>query len=130
MIKKLQRIAAWLPILWKDEDWDQAYMVRMIQFKLRRMAKVLENGHTMSGPRDARRMREVCAHFDRYEHVPGMDAYEVDFWEEGRVIKTKRVPNPGFIFWRSQADSIDTQEQWHWGEAWRKIARYGQGWWD
>jgi hypothetical protein len=50
----------WLPIIWHDKDWDWEPLAEMMEFKLRRMARVIGNGSTASGPRDAKDML-ICA---------------------------------------------------------------------
>ncbi len=35
--RKLKRIIAWFPVLWKDEDWHYAYLFEIIRFKISRM---------------------------------------------------------------------------------------------
>jgi hypothetical protein len=50
----------WLPIIWRDRDYDSAYLLRVMEFKFSRMAEVFDNGHHVGHERDARRVR-VCA---------------------------------------------------------------------
>lgn len=39
MVRKIKRIIAWLLVLWEDEDWDHAYLFRILRFKLSSMEK-------------------------------------------------------------------------------------------
>jgi len=108
MFAILKRIIAWLPVLWRDEDWDYAYLIYIIRFKLNRMQQTLEqNNITTSCKQDARRIRTVIEHFKRFEDI-------CDY--------TK----PPACYYKQ----LNSLEQWHWNEAWRIIAKYGQGWWD
>ncbi len=36
-LEKIQNIIRWIPILWKDHDWDYYYLYRIIEFKLQNM---------------------------------------------------------------------------------------------
>ena len=36
-LRKTKAVIAWLPIIWKDEQFDHAYLVDIIEFKLKRM---------------------------------------------------------------------------------------------
>lgn len=42
-IKGIKNVFNWLPIIWKDGDWDQAFFEDAIIFKLGRMSKFFHN---------------------------------------------------------------------------------------
>ena len=56
-----RNVLRWLPIIWSDQDWDYVYLLRIMEFKFRRMAHSMEHGPTLSGPRHARELA-ICAH--------------------------------------------------------------------
>lgn len=64
-IKELKRsiknIWKWLPIIWKDRDWDQYYIYEILEFKLRKQANYIGvmDRHTRA-QEDARNML-ICA---------------------------------------------------------------------
>jgi len=59
---RLKRILDWIPILWKDYDWDHACLLRILEFKLRRMAKHhLEDGVTLHREKTAHQLNEAAA---------------------------------------------------------------------
>ncbi len=35
--RRIKRFIVWFPILWKDEDWDNAYLFEIMRFKISRM---------------------------------------------------------------------------------------------
>ena len=35
--RRLKRFIAWFPIIWRDEDWDSAYLFEIMRFKLSRL---------------------------------------------------------------------------------------------
>lgn len=132
-VESVERVVSWLPIIWKDKDWDADYhLSHIIIHKLERVIPVLENGHTVSGPKDAKRMRIVVEHFKRYmdiyKYVP-QGHIEMEFvdsdhpYAKRAIIKTTKYD-------RYLNDRADRLEQWHWSEAWRIISKYGRGWWD
>lgn len=41
---RLKRFIAWFPIIWRDEDWDSAYLYEIMRFKISRIRKELEAG--------------------------------------------------------------------------------------
>ena len=36
-LQRLHNILIWLPILWRDRDWDFGFLLRILQFKISRM---------------------------------------------------------------------------------------------
>lgn len=53
-------IFRWMPVIWPDRDWDWAFLAKIMEYKLRRMSKLFENGYHVLAHRDARRML-ICA---------------------------------------------------------------------
>lgn len=43
IIHKIRKILRYLPILWKDEDWDYGYLLYLMEFKFLRMADCIES---------------------------------------------------------------------------------------
>lgn len=48
MIKKLLKIIKWIPILWKDEDWDHSYFIAIMRFKLERMFEFFNSSRSVT----------------------------------------------------------------------------------
>ena len=47
LLSRIIHIAKWIPVLWKDNDWDYEYLLRIIKFKLECMREYHRNyGHT------------------------------------------------------------------------------------
>lgn len=42
MITKIKRLLYWLPVIWKDKDWDYSFFYDIIEHKLNSMAKHFE----------------------------------------------------------------------------------------
>lgn len=54
-------IFKWLPIVWRDRDWDWAYLFEAMEFKLRNMSALFKKyGHHVGSEKDAKRML-ICA---------------------------------------------------------------------
>lgn len=49
-----RNIFRWIPVIWFDRDWDYSDLLEVMEFKLKRMSKCLENGHLLNSPRYAR----------------------------------------------------------------------------
>lgn len=59
--KGIENIIKWLPIIWKDRDWDWAYLAEIMEFKLRNMADHNEKySYHVGAEKEVRSMR-VCA---------------------------------------------------------------------
>lgn len=56
----IRNVIRWTPVIWFDKDFDWYDLAAIMEYKLRRMAKVSEHGRQLEGPRIARQMR-VCA---------------------------------------------------------------------
>jgi len=57
---KFRRIIGWLPVLWDDCYWDQSYLLRILEYKLREMAKFhRDHGHCMKSGRTAKQLFEA-----------------------------------------------------------------------
>lgn len=47
--RRLKRLFKWTPVIWKDEDWDYEYLLKITQFKLEQMAELhVKDGDAMN----------------------------------------------------------------------------------
>jgi hypothetical protein len=49
-----RNVIRYAPVIWLDQDWDYSYLLRIMEWKLRKMSDCLENGHLLHGSRYAR----------------------------------------------------------------------------
>ena len=59
---RIQRILSILPVMWKDEDWDQEYLLELVRWKLRRIEKRLSSNHrfkSLDADKHAKKIR-IC----------------------------------------------------------------------
>jgi hypothetical protein len=57
----IKNIIYWLPVIWKDRDWDTHYIYEVLKHKLKAQAKyIADKGRHTSAERDARNMK-ICA---------------------------------------------------------------------
>lgn len=47
--RRIKRFIAWFPIIWKDEDWDSAYLFEIMRFKISRIRQELEQNKSHVG---------------------------------------------------------------------------------
>jgi hypothetical protein len=61
----IRNLWAYTPIIWRTREWDHAYLLELMEFKMRRMAVAIgDNGHLLHGDRHGRQLR-VCAELCR-----------------------------------------------------------------
>ena len=112
-VRQVRRVASWLPVLWRDRDYDYSYAVYLLMFKMLRVAKhIAEHDVHMGAQRCARDIRIVVEHFKRVQRP---DLYPMG-WTKERSLR--------------QARQQDALEAWHWDRAWELIRRKGKCWWD
>lgn len=49
-----KNVIRWAPVIWRDIDYDSVALLRIMEYKLRRLSNVLKDGHLVSGDRNAR----------------------------------------------------------------------------
>jgi hypothetical protein len=58
----------WLPVVWRDRNWDHSFIYRVLQHKLRAQADYIAvRGNHLNAPTDARLMRTCVALIDRLD---------------------------------------------------------------
>jgi len=60
IITSIKNILRWIPIIWKDRDWDHTFLYIILYFKLSNMEKYLRKyGHSTNAEKDADKIK-VC----------------------------------------------------------------------
>jgi len=58
IITSIRNILHWIPIIWKDRDWDYNFLYEILYFKLINMERYLrEHGHSTNAEKDAGRIK-------------------------------------------------------------------------
>ena len=61
-----RNIVKWVPLIYKDRDWDHTFLMKVIKFKLMNMEKLFrEYGHGVNSEHDAMEMRKCVLLLDR-----------------------------------------------------------------
>jgi len=97
-------IFRWIPVIWFDYDFDWEPLAKIMEYKLRRMEKVLRHGNHVGCEKDARRIL-ICA-------VLLKRLREDNYWEENKGKNTN---------YRAKYD----QEY-----CFKLMSKYLRGWWD
>ena len=97
-----ERLIRWIPVLYNDEDWDYDYLLRIIDFKLGRLRKVMvEDDIHYDAPWTVKKIDVIRGRMDRFSNshkylgdMPCSD--NVDEWfertEEGHLRFKESTP--------------------------------------
>ena len=67
-ITGIKNICKWLPIVWRDRDWDHFYIFQVLKFKIEKQAKYLsDKDRHMNAKRDAEIMMTVVRLIDKVQ---------------------------------------------------------------
>jgi len=97
-----ERLIRWIPVLYNDEDWDYDYLLRIIDFKLGRLRKVMvEDDIHYDAPWTVKKIDVIRGRMDRFlnseKYIGDMPSRgEVDDWfertEEGHLRMKESTP--------------------------------------
>ena len=56
--QNIKRVTSWIPVLWNNYDFDGAYLLIVVEYKLKRMEKLFrEQGHCVHSAKYAKEMK-------------------------------------------------------------------------
>lgn len=97
----IQKVWYWLPIIWKDRDWDGHYIFEVLKHKLKAQAKYIgdRDFHTRA-QLDAKRMRLCVSLIQKLQD----DYYEMEYmdYHKDRVWFTDCEDKPGHSLYNSE----------------------------
>ena len=111
----------WFPLIWRDRDWDWAYLAELMEIKLRRLADCMENGYHVGGERHARQARTCAVLLKRLQEDDYSEnaGYDEKSWTRLSRKEARRVID--------HAENMAVQDQQYLG---RLIAKHLKSWWD
>ena len=134
------RVFQYIPVIWKDEDWDYEYLLELMDYKLGRMEKRVGKFGTPEEVEQIRETRKFINNYINYEEGYARDVepepFELDFdiSTNGMVAINKATNKP----LTEEEDKIHTEyiknqykyQEEQWGKIWDNLKKYLQGWWD
>ena len=109
-------LIVYFPLIWRDRDWDHAYLLQLMEFKFRRMAHLQEKyGNGLYADRYARQLR-IAAHLCK--RMTDDECYH----ENAR--KAFVYPSRA---WAKEISAVEKQDKEMLG---RLIGKYLDHWWD
>lgn len=125
----LVRIWDYAPLLWEDRDWDYAYLLRMMRFKIQRMRKSMERNTVIANAEDY--VAETAAIDVLLRNV--IDEDPDDEWSMHYDMCDDHTTGFGACKNRLEhgtAFSLSAaREKRNWKALWRHFDKYLLGWW-
>ena len=82
----LKRLFQWLPVVWKDRDFDYNFYLTLMQYKLKRMREhIVEHDIVLATPRIARQIKfceDTIARLQTDEYIEAEDKAHEEKWGE------------------------------------------------
>jgi len=79
LVEGLKNLKFWLPIIWKDRDFDHYYFFRILSAKLGRMEDCIRNGVFESSEETANKLliaKECCERLNKEEYCDDLEVSE------------------------------------------------------
>lgn len=76
LLINLHRILIWIPVIWRDRNWDQTFLLKIMEFKLRQMAEYFEKrGVSVNNKEQAKKCLRTAVAIHRMEEENYMDGW-------------------------------------------------------
>lgn len=126
----LKRLIFWLPIIWKQEDWDISYLYDLIEIKLKEIRKCLlkDDIHKDSDLRV--REIDIClAYLDRYRNWTNYIEYPIDdiISEPVSECTSKMVSTNSHN--EARRKLVRKYEDFNYKMFWKRFMQWHQKWW-
>jgi hypothetical protein len=96
--KRFYNLYRWLPIIWKDQDWDHSYIFEILKFKLKNQAGYIgHHDRHLSAKRDAEIMMLCVRLMDKVQN--GYYDHEWSKYYKSESIFTPSEEYPGSYNW-------------------------------
>jgi len=109
----IRNLFAWLPLIWRDRDWDHGFLFEMLEFKLKRMEKCLRNGIHLYADQTADKVK-LCTQL--LERINKDEYHEMVFrnhdkkWGRGEITFTDCEDREGMSELHIRYPNVKTEE--------------------
>ena len=73
-INRIKNILRWIPVLYRDRDWDHHFIYEILKFKLKNQAEHLKNGYS-DFDREYERLQTIIKLMDRVQNEYYIDTF-------------------------------------------------------
>lgn len=139
---RIKRLLDWLPIIWDDCDFDYAFLLEILNFKLKKMHEWFSSDkpNVESAPVTAKEIKKVLEYLDRYFNKSYQEfeyaefnlryglSNEDDFfvWQE----KFQALPESAKQEWRNLGAQAETDMHNDLMQVFDLLKQNIEGWWD
>jgi hypothetical protein len=132
-VRYVAKVCAYARLLWDDRDWDWAYILKLLKYKLERTRKTIQAGnHHVGADRDCRRIRTCEILLDRIIRDNYCEVEWARFFQKYPVDWSRindHTPEQDEAFWR--VANHETYQQNQDLEMFCRIFRkHVRDWWD
>lgn len=146
-----KNLKEFLPILWRDRDWDHGFLMSLLEFKLKKMEKYLDKSEILEdGRKYALEIHEVLMLIETYNSNYYFDmAHEEIERKWGKQKRYTREDENGNVEWlimyenetsenekecekdrRRIMDKAKEAERKNWNAIWEKLSKNLETWWE
>ena len=123
-IQGIRSILYWLPVIWRDRDWDYAFSLWVFQHSLKRLRACIDRNRRHVG--DEKRVKEMTVAILLLDRLLDGD-YSV---------RCRPLPEPRYL-WEGSTHTITWNvDDWHyledqdWNYLFAHLCKHMRGWWD
>lgn len=125
----INRLFRWLPVLWKQEDWDYAYIYSVLKLKMQEIQKCLNEDDIHVNATKYARQIEICLKYmDRFINSDNYIDYpeeEIRFekLENGcsRLISSEALKKAALNHYRFEEHNFEM--------FWKRFVQWHRNWW-
>lgn len=126
-ISNTKRIIDWIPILWKDRDWDYAFILRLLHYKLERTRDcIVSNGIIAESDKVANEINDSLSKLDKILNSEADDEWYKHYTESH---PDGHPTNPCLVC-KYLLNVAEFKEDMIWYDFWTDLRLNIRGWWD
>ena len=126
----IKRIVKWLPILWKQEDWDYEYLYDLMEVKMKELQECLRQDDIhLHSDKYVRQINICLAYLDRFRNWDNYIEYPTDDfkWDDCKN-GCKRLEHTNKINEIKRKKAIP-YEKFNYDMFWKRFLQWHQRWW-
>jgi hypothetical protein len=127
VLSSIKRIIEWIPILWKDRDWDYIFILRLLHYKLERTRDcIVSNNFISDANKVAQEINDSLTKLDKILNNEADDEWYKHYTEshpEGRH-------SDPCVICKYLLDLTEIKENMLWYDFWTDLRLNIRGWWD
>lgn len=121
IVEGLRSLFYWLPVIWKDRNWDYQFTLNVLEHSLRRLYKFL-NGPDCAAWQPKSRIRQLRVCLLLLERMRGC------YIDKAGKTEPRYVVGGMYADWNS--DDCRYLEEQDWKYLWGLLEKYMRNWWD